>query len=316
MSWVDFVRGLGNVLIIMAIAGAVAYVGDRVGHQVGRRRLTLFGIRPRYTSTIIAVATGVFIALVVTLVAILASEQVKTAFFRLSALNSQITQLQRQQQQLEAKVTNGRLVVATGALITPFRLILQQSQTPAQREQQLRAFYTEAVKYINATYPGLGLKPYTVPRNIDTVLHNFVTEPVLQAELSQSNVMLTAISDQNLFVNDPFHFSLSAVPDVRVFAKGQLVAQLKIPGGSGASINIAVRELQAEVTTDAEYAHMPPFLATYVQPTQLVPNIEGMQAMLERPGLYYLTAYAAEDTYPHTGVIPIDIALVPARNVR
>lgn len=316
MSWVDFVRGLGNVLIIMAIAGAVAYVGDRVGHQVGRRRLTLFGIRPRYTSTIIAVATGVFIALVVTLVAIFASQQVKTAFFRLSALNAQITQLQRQQQQLEAKVNNGRLVVATGTLITPFRVTLTQSETPAQREQQLRAFYAQAVRYINATYPGLGLKRYVVPRNIDTVLHNFLNEPVLQAELSQSNVMLTAISDQNLFVNDPFHFSLNAVPDVRVFAKGQLVAQLKIPGGSGASINIALRELIAEVTTDAEYAHMPAFLATYVQPTELVPNVEQMQRMLERPGLYYLTAYAADDIYPHTGSISIAIVLVPAKNTR
>ena len=52
---------------VMAIAGGVAYVGDRVGHQVGRKRLTLFGIRPRYTSTIIAIATGMIIALVVTL---------------------------------------------------------------------------------------------------------------------------------------------------------------------------------------------------------------------------------------------------------
>ncbi len=316
MTWVDFIRGLGNVLIIMAVAGAVAYVGDRVGHQVGRRRLTLFGIRPRYTSTIIAVATGVFIALVVTLVAILASQQVKTAFFRISALNSQITQLQRQQQQLEAKVNNGRLVVPTGMLITPFRLILEQTQTPAEREQQLREFYTQAVKYINATYPSLGLKPYTAPRDIDSVLHNFLNEPILQAELSQSNVMLTAISDQNLFENDQFHFSLSAVPDVRTFAKGQLVAQLKIPGGSGASINIALRELQAEVTTDAEYAHMPPFLATCVQPTELVPNVEQMQAMLERAGLYYLTAYAADDIYPHTGCISIAIALVPAKSAR
>ena len=316
MSWVDFVRGLGDILIIMAISGAVAYVGDRVGHQVGRRRLTLFGIRPRYTSTIIAVGTGVFIALVVTLVAIFASQQVKTAFFRLNALNSQIAQLQRQQQQLEAKVNNGRLVVPTDTLITPFRLILTQSESPMQREQQLHAFYMQAVKYINVTYPALGLRPYVVPRNIDTVLHDFLNEAVLQAELSQSNVMLTAISDQNLFVNDPFHFSLNAVPDVRTFAKGQLVAQLKIPGGSGASINIALRELQAEVTTDAEYAHMPPFLASYVQPTELVPNVEQMQAMLERPGLYYLTAYAADDIYPHTGGISIAISLAPATPTR
>ena len=55
VNFVEFIRGVGNVLFVMLIAGAVAYVGDRVGHQVGRKRLSLFGIRPRYTSTIVAI---------------------------------------------------------------------------------------------------------------------------------------------------------------------------------------------------------------------------------------------------------------------
>ncbi len=314
MTWADFIRGAGNVSIILVIAGGVAYVGDRVGHQVGRRRLTLFGIRPRYTSTIIAVATGVVIALVVTLVAILASQQVKTAFFRLSALNSQIATLQQREQQLEAKVANGRLVLPTGELITPFRLILLQSQSESQRERQLKAFYTEAVKYINATYPSWGLRPYLIPHNVDKTLHDFLNDPALQGELAQSNVMVTAVSDQNLFANDAFHFSLNAVPDVRVLSRGQLVAQIDIPGNSGANINIALRELFAHVTINAEYAHMPPYLATYVQPTELVPDVSQMQQMLGRGGLYYLTAYAADDIYPHTGAISIAIVLVPQRS--
>ena len=312
MTLVDIVRGAGNILIILVIAGAVAYVGDRVGHQVGRRRLTLFGIRPRYTSTIIAVLTGVVIALVLTLVAILASNNVKTALFQLHTLNGQIVALQQREQQLEAKVTNGRIVLPPGELITPFRLILEQSQTEAQRESQLKAFYLEVVKYINATYPSLGLRPYVVPRNVDKTLQGFLDDPALQSELTQSNVMVTAVSDQNLFVNDPFHFSLNAVPDVRVLSRGQLVAQINIPGNSGANINIALRELFTHVTINAEYSHMPAYLATYVQPTELVPDITQMQSMLTRTGVYYLTAYAADDIYPHTGAISIAIVLVPA----
>ena len=310
MTWVDFVRGIGNVIVILVVAGAVAYVGDRVGHQVGRRRLTLFGIRPRYTSTIIAVGTGMLIALVVTLVAILASQQVKTAFFRLSTLSAQISALQSREQQLEAKVNNGRLVVPTDTLITPYRVILQQSQSEQQREQELDAFYTAAVKWINATYPRVGLKPYVVPRNVDQMLRGFLNQPLLQAELSQSNVMLTAISDQNLYLNDQFHFSINAVPDVRTFAKGQLVAQLRIPGNSGARIDLALRELQAEVMRSAEYARMPSYLATSVQVAELVPSISQMQTMLGRPGTYELAAYAAGDVYPHTGVWVIAV-LVP-----
>ncbi len=156
MNIVEIVRGIGNLLAVMAIAGAVAYVGDRVGHQVGRRRLSLFGIRPRYTSTIVAIATGVIIALVVSLVAIFASQEVKIAFFKLNSINQQITELQERQRDLEAKVNNGRLVLPVDTLMVPFYRIIPQSASAAQRLTTIRDYYFFAIKYVNATYPRLG----------------------------------------------------------------------------------------------------------------------------------------------------------------
>ncbi len=35
MNFIEIMRGIGNLAAVMALAGAVAYVGDRVGHQVG-----------------------------------------------------------------------------------------------------------------------------------------------------------------------------------------------------------------------------------------------------------------------------------------
>ena len=77
MDFIDLLRGAGIIFFIVALAGVIAYAGDRIGHQVGRKRLTLLNIRPRYTSTIIAVATGMIIALVVTLAAIFATTKSK-----------------------------------------------------------------------------------------------------------------------------------------------------------------------------------------------------------------------------------------------
>src|SRR5579884_3808938 len=111
MNIIDILRGTGIVVIIVIIAGVIAYLGDRVGHQVGRKRLTLFNIRPRYTSTIIAVGTGMLIALVVTLVAIFASNQVKTAFFELNRINSENQKAQARAEELEKKVTTSPVVV-------------------------------------------------------------------------------------------------------------------------------------------------------------------------------------------------------------
>ena len=310
VTFVDFVRGMGTLLFIMVVAGGVAYVGDRVGHQVGRRRLTLFGIRPRYTSTIVAIGTGMLISLVVTVGAILASQQVKTAFFRLSALNTEIATLQARQSELEQKVNTGRLVFPTEAIMVPSYLIIHQSDSEATRFKELKAYYVKAVEYMNAQYPPLGLKRYTIPADIDEKLKKDVLDsPVMIAGLSQNNMLLTVGSAQNLFVNDPIHFVINATPDARRFIKGQPIASIKIPGSSGASANIALQEVQTLVANAARAVQLPPYLATNVQALQILPDVAQMQHMLAKPGTYFMTAYAAEDVFPHTGGVPVVIAL-------
>lgn len=307
MNVVDILRGVGNLAVVMGLAGAVAYVGDRVGHKVGRRRLSLFGIRPRYTSTIVAIATGMIIALVVTLAAIFASEQVKTAFFKLNSINQQISELQSRQHDLEAKVNSGRLILPVDTLMVPFYRIIPQSARPKQRITTIRDYYFFAVKYINATYPRLGLRPYAIPPDADKKLSS-IAERATEAAVSQANVMLTVTSDQNLFENDQIHFAINVTQDVRYFRKGQVIAQLVIPGRSGASINIALIQLENYVSLTARRLNLPRFL-TEIQPTQLIPDAQQMQQSLSKAGTYLLTAYAADDFYPHVGVIPIVIVL-------
>jgi len=308
MNFVEIVRGIGNLAFVMVLAGAVAYVGDRVGHQVGRRRLSLYGIRPRYTSTIIAIATGMIIALVVSLAAIFASQQVKTAFFKLNSINQEITELQARQHELEAKVNNGRLVLPVDTLMVPFYRIIAESESPKQRLTTIRSYYFFAVKYVNATYPRLGLKPYAIPPDADKRLAALANDLTTAAELSQANVMLTVSSDQNLFENDQIHFAISVTQDTRYFRKGEVIAQLVIPGKSGASIPLALNQVENYVALTARRLRLPPFLSD-VQPTQLIPDAQQMQQTLSKPGTYLLTAYAADDYYPHVGGIPIVIVL-------
>jgi hypothetical protein len=309
MNFVEIVRGIGNVAFVLVLAGIVAYVGDRVGHQVGRRRLSLFGIRPRYTSTIVAIATGMLIALVVTLGAIFASQQVKTAFFKMNSINEQIVELQSRQRDLEAKVNSGRLVFPVDALMVPFYRIIAQNATAAQRVATIRDYYFFAVKYVNATYPRLGLRPYAIPPDADKRLNGLANDLTTAAKLSQASVMLTVTSDQNLFENDQIHFEINVTTDIRYFQKGQLIAQLVIPGKSGASINIALIQLENYVSIAARRLQLPPFLTQILQPMQLIPDAPQMQQRIAHPGTYLLTAFAAADFYPHVGGIPVVIVL-------
>jgi hypothetical protein len=315
VNWVDFVRGSGTVLLIMVVAGAIAYVGDRVGHQVGRRRLTLFGIRPRYTSTIVAIGTGMLIALSVTVVALLASREVRNAFFRMNQITTRIAQLEGQERDLEAKVNTGELIVPVNALMTPFFLEIKQSTPVDQRIAQAERFYRQSVAYLNQTWAQRGLKRYVPPANIDKTLTDEFGGPEMTEASMQSNLLTFVTAPQNLYRNDELHFQLQTIPDVELVKKGGVIASLIIPGGSHANPGLAVNELEQYVSSIARsQLKLPPFLADNVQVVQVFPAIDEMSKQLGNgKGSYVLTAFAAQDIYPRTGGIPLVVTLTQAK---
>mgnify|MGYP000848507549 FL=1 len=84
---------MGGVILIIVLTiagGVIAYVGDRIGMKVGRKRLSIFGLRPKYTSMVITIITGVIIAGCTLLVLSLASENVRIALFEIRELQDSL----------------------------------------------------------------------------------------------------------------------------------------------------------------------------------------------------------------------------------
>lgn len=50
-------------VVFVAVCGFIAYWGDLLGRRMGKRRLSLFGLRPRYTAIVTTTITGMLIAL-------------------------------------------------------------------------------------------------------------------------------------------------------------------------------------------------------------------------------------------------------------
>lgn len=305
----DVLRGIALLLFIVLLAGAIAYVGDRVGHQVGRKRLTLFGIRPRYTSTIIAVGTGMMIALIVTLGAILLSQEVKTAFFRLNAINAQIASLQTRQKALESS----HVVINVNTVMSPVFFVLTQAQSPDERIKLVRQLYLGTVANIKTLYAGAPLKPFVEPKDLDQRIREVATGPRIEAMLAHSNVIVLAATDTNIYPHDAIHFSLQAIPDVVVFRRQQPIFQLKIPASKNVVPALAVQELEDHVASVAERAGMPVYFLGNVQVAQYYPAPAEMQRELtSASGHYVMTAFAAADVYPHTVGIPIVVTVQKA----
>ncbi|HNZ08973.1 MAG TPA: DUF3084 domain-containing protein [Bacillota bacterium] len=84
--------GILLIAILAIVGGLVAIVGDRIGMRVGRKRLTLFGIRPKYTSIIITFLTGVLVVALTVVTLSLLSENVRIALFKIEELRGDLEQ--------------------------------------------------------------------------------------------------------------------------------------------------------------------------------------------------------------------------------
>ena len=105
MSWL-------LILAVATVGGLVAFLGDRVGMRVGKKRLTLFGLRPKYTSIIIAVLSGVLTAAATLGLLTAGSKEVNIAVFHLNQLRKDNKTL---------AIDNKTLTNKNSSLITEYR---------------------------------------------------------------------------------------------------------------------------------------------------------------------------------------------------
>ena len=309
--------GIALVVAITIVAGVIAYIGDRVGHQVGRKRLTLFGLRPKYTSTIVAVATGMLIALSVTSVALIGSQQVRTAFFRLGQINARINDLQARaiatQRELDS-TRDRQFVVSIGYPIGNIVLTTRLAQPDAVVLAQLSGFFDRTVSTANAQFAHApyDLKPY----------RKSSSDPEIQALLRQqlakdrdalpadAPVMFLPLIGQNLFKGDDISFVLQPYPDVRIAATGDILAATDVQGGQTAdSLLLPYRRLTAAAVSEMAKRGMPPAFAINVQPSNNVQEVLNQLSRLR--GHYRLVAKAGLDLYPHSGGILVAYSVEP-----
>ena len=117
------IRPVITVAAIVVLAGLIAFVGDRVGHQVGRRRMTLFGLRPRYTSTIFAIGF-----------------EARQALFSINTLRDEIKTLTAQRDQLLLFVREAPLVFRNGEPISR-PVLIDTTDDEASIERNLTALF-------------------------------------------------------------------------------------------------------------------------------------------------------------------------------
>jgi uncharacterized protein (DUF3084 family) len=98
--------GVLLITVLVITGGAIAFIGDRLGTKIGKKRLSIFGVRPRHTSIIITIFTGIVITTLTFGVMAAVSDNVRTALFGMEKLNRTMQE------------TKDSLLVAQSALAT------------------------------------------------------------------------------------------------------------------------------------------------------------------------------------------------------
>jgi predicted nucleic acid-binding Zn-ribbon protein len=193
------------ILVLLSVAflgGLIAYLGDVVGRKVGRKHMRLFGLRPKTTGLVVAVGSGVLVALVtVGAVGLLAQSTVNNAF-RANEINQEYQTAKQQlasveeeyalsredlskakaaQKLLEQQLNTGKIQLDAG------RAELERKDSELAAQVDLITKFTAKAKMLETERLNLGQQIKDKTKLLDTK----------NTELEQRNAQITALGRES-----------------------------------------------------------------------------------------------------------------------
>lgn len=100
------------LVMTVVMGGFIAYNGDVIGRKFGKRRATLFGLRPRHTAIVITVCTGTVISALTTGVLFLVVPPVRDVILEGESAIRDSARLRKEKRQLELEAGSARVAIA------------------------------------------------------------------------------------------------------------------------------------------------------------------------------------------------------------
>lgn len=249
---------------LIIVSGLVAFIGNLVGRTIGRRRLTLLGLRPRHTAELITIVTGMLITVVTLGVVLLVSDDARQALFHLREVQQQTKMLEAQiaQQEGELRALQLRDIIYMNDQEV-LRTVIDGRASMDEIRRQVQAFLdlaAEAARQRGAAPGADGIVVHLVPSG---QMAKVIAQDI--AERAQPMVV-RMIASENTVRGLPLRATMIVFPNLLVFRAGETVADRKLDGrGSRARVEAGLLDLGAAVAIAAKGRGIisPPFaLAT------------------------------------------------------
>ena len=288
-----------NVAVILIptlilVSGLVAFVGNQVGRAIGRRRLAVFGLRPRYTAQIITVITGMLITVVTLGVVLLVSNDARQALFHLQEVRRQIAE---QEAQLRALQVRDILYLRDQEVL---RTVIDGREPAFTVRNRVQAFFDLAAQAARQRGVAQGLDGTMVRMSPPGLTIDDVAQDISERH---QPMVVRMIATQNTVRGEPLQATVIGFPNELVFKAGAVIATRRLTGGGNRQeIEAGLLELSAEVGAVAKKRGVisPPFALSSsppdvrLDPAVLLTTMEQVQA---KPGPREVQAVASGDTY-------------------
>lgn len=220
--------GVFLIPVLIVLSGAIALVGNAVGRNIGRRRLTLFGLRPRYTAQVITVLTGMLITITTLIVVLLISREARVALFRLNEVLRETTRLEqeikRQQDRLKQLALGDIAYLNNQEVI---REVIDGRQSAAVVNERVQALVARAEDLARANGIGTDGSGQTIILSPPRVTWDTIASLVDQRD---GETVLRLVTNQNTLRGEPLEVFVQLFDNAFVFRSGRVLATATIDG--------------------------------------------------------------------------------------
>lgn len=177
------------VALIILLGGLIAYMADLFGRSLGKKRLSIFGIRPKYTAAILTTLAGLLIPLATVLILVGMSREVRVW---LAEGQSAVKEKDKKVQELQ--LMSGKVQRKTEEII--------QLEKKNQLESQKLADAQKKVSELEKTASALGKQTHLLRAQVRDYQKSVIEIRQRYASLSKNHTLLQADSRELKTIKD------------------------------------------------------------------------------------------------------------------
>lgn len=293
---------LGIVLIpvLVLVSGAIALIGNRIGRGIGRRRLSLFGMRPMYTAHLVTIVSGILITATTLIVVLLFSQEARVALFRLNEVLAETKRLEgeiKQQQDRLKQLALGTIMYLNDQEV--LRDVIDGRLPLPAIQNRVRAMVeraTELATDSGAGVDGNGNAILLTPPNVTWA------QIVELIDIRDAETVVRLVAGQNTLRGEPLRVYVQLFDNRLVYRRGEVLDQAQLDGRrSRDELGQALLRLADQVARRARGKVLAaPFTLISAPPTVLV-DLDDQRAAItavQRRGRTARAAVvAAQDTH-------------------